>query len=527
MSPHLTRSGIALKPTYVDPAGRGEAPGDFPFTRGRRPHPNASGGWIQRALSGEGSASHSNAQLQYLIAKGQTGLDVIGDAATAAGLDPDHPLAVPSVGTQGVSLCRKQDILDLLTGIPLDQISFSASLPPQATIAGYTIAAETFGFAQDKLRGSLIQAPLYSEDCCYAVHLPVDYRVRASLDSIEYAALHLPRFHGFIEDTYFFSESGLDPVEEMALGFIEIRYLVRRLLQRGLPIDSFAPRIAILVNCGMDFFEEIAKIRATRRIFAKMMRDEFGAQDPRSLSVVITSHTSGLSMTAQQPVNNIIRGTSQAIALVLAGVQALEISAFDEAFRTPSPESHMVGLRTQQILDLEAGVARVADPFGGSYFIEDLTNEMEQRIVARVAEIEALGDAVELVEQGFFRQVFTDAMERQQKDVAKGDLPIVGVNRHQIPDEEDRMLKEIAEQKFDSFQGYVDEIRGWKAGRDKSQVRAAIDRFKRVVESGENVVPATRDCLENDVTFGEIKCATREVMGLPYDFYGMIDAPAL
>ena len=186
---------------------------------------------------------------------------------------------------------------------------------------------------------------------------------------LTYAALNLLRFQGFIEDTYFFSESSLDAVEEMALGFVEIHYLVRRLLQRGLPIDVFAPRIAILVNCGMDLFEEIAKVRATRRIFARMMRDEFGAADPRSLSVVITSHTSGHSMTAQQPVNNIIRGTSQAIALVLAGVQALEIFAFDEAFRTPSPESHLVGLRTQQILDLQAGVARVADPFGGSYFI--------------------------------------------------------------------------------------------------------------------------------------------------------------
>ncbi len=526
MSPNLTRSGIELQAAYADPTGRGETPGEFPFTRGRRAHVNASGGWIQRALSGEGSATHSNAQLKYLISRGQTGIDVIGDAATAAALDPDHPLAVPSVGTQGVSLCRKQDILDLLSGIPLDKISFSASLPPQATIAGYTLAAETYGFAYDQLRGSVIQAPLYSEDCCYAVHLPTEYRVRVALDTIEYAARHLPRFHGFIEDTYFFSESGLDPVEEMALGFVEIRYLTRRLLQRGLPIDLFAPRIAILVNCGMDFFEEIAKIRATRRIFARMMRDEFGASDPRSLSVVITSHTSGLSMTAQQPVNNIIRGASQAICLVMAGVQALEISAFDEAYRTPSPQSHLVGLRTQQILDLEAGVARVADPFGGSYLIESLTDEIEARIAARVREIESLGDAAELVDQGFFRRIFTSAMERQQKDVAKGDLPIVGVNCHQMAEAEDTLLREISEQKIDSFQDHVEDIRAWKAGRDTSVVRAAIDRFKAVVESGENIVPATRDCLDHDVTFGEIKCAAREVMGLPYDFYGLIDAPA-
>ena len=523
--PRITRSGVTLASAYNDPAGGGETPGEFPYTRGRRRAAHGAATWIQRELSGEGTGAHSNAQIRYLIAKGQTGIDVIGDSASAAGLDPDHPLAVDSVGAQGVSLCRKQDILDLLDGLPLDSISFSASLPPQAFVAGYGLAARANGFALESLRGSMIHAPLYGEDCCYASHLPTAYRVRAALDTIEYCVRHLPRFHGYIEDTYFFSESGLDAVEEMALGFVEIRYLTRKLLARGLPVDAFAPRIAILVNCGMDFFEEIAKIRATRRIFARMMRDEFGAQDPRSLSVVITSHTSGLSLTAQQPVNNIVRGTSQALALVLAGVQALEISAFDEAYRTPSPESHLIGLRTQQILDLEAGVGRVADPLGGSYFVEALTDDIEARILARVSEIEALGDAADLVDQGFFRDIFTGAMERQQREVAKGEVGLVGVNCHRIPEAEDTLLRDIAERKIERFDSHVADIRAWKAKRDRGVVLSALDRYRRALDSGENLIPWVEDCLNSDVTFGEIKGASREALGLPFDYYGLVDGP--
>ncbi len=525
MAPHVTRSGVALRDAYGDPAGLCETPGEFPFTRGRRRAAGHGGTWIQRELSGEGTGAHSNAQVRYLISKGQTGIDVIGDAASAAGLDPDHPLASASVGAQGVSLCRKQDVMDLLEGLPLDRISFSASLPPQAFVAGYTLAAEQYGFAAETLRGSMIHAPLYTEDCSYATHLPTGYRVRAALDTIEYCARHLPRFHGYIEDTYFFSESGLDAVEEMALGFVQIRYLTRCLIARGLPVDAFAPRIAILVNCGMDFFEEIAKIRATRRIFARMMRDDFGARDPRSLSVVITSHTSGLSLTAQQPANNIVRGTSQAIALVLAGVQALEISAFDEAYRTPSRESHLVGLRTQQILDLESGIGRVSDPLGGSYFVEALTDEIEAKILTRVAEIEALGDPVDLADQGYFREIFTSAMERQQREVAKGEIHVVGVNCHQIPAEEDTLLRDLAEQKIAVFDDHVAEIRAWKAGRDRSAVLAALDRYRTGVVSGANLIPLVRDCLNSDVTFGEMKGAAREALGLPWDHYGLVDGP--
>ena len=252
--------------------------------------------------------------------------------------------------------------------------------------------------------------------------MPFKLRVRLAVDSIAFCSTEMPKFHAFLEDTYFISEGGLDAVEEMALGFVEMRGLVRELLQRGIAIDRFAPRIAILVNCRMDFFEEIAKIRATRRLFARMMRDEFGARDPRSWAVNIAAHTSGLSLTAQQPVNNIVRGAMQALALALAGVQAIEISTFDEAFRTPSPEAHLVGLRTQQIVHLESSVTRVADPLGGSYYVESLTDEMERRIWEMVQAIEAKGDPAHLSDSGWFRSLFQAAMERHARALADGSL---------------------------------------------------------------------------------------------------------
>ncbi len=517
-----TRSGIEVQSVYNSPQGSGEEAGEFPFTRGWRRHKHSGGSWIQRELSGEGTGAHSNRQLLYLISRGQTGMDVISDSATSLGLDPDHPMSRDSVGTQGVSLCRRQDVLDLLKDIPLDKVSFSCSLPPTTTVAGLMLACDSYGFSPSVIRGSMINAPLYGEPCCYATHFPTDYRVRSTLDVIEYCVKNLPRYHGHIEDTYFFAESGLDGVEEMALGFVQIRYLTRKLVEeRGLSVDSFAPRVAILVNCGMDFFEEVAKIRATRRIWAKMMRDEFHAQDPRSLSVIITSHTSGLSLTAQQPTNNIIRGTSQALSLVMAGVQAMEISTFDEAYRTPSPEAHMVGLRTQQIIDLETGVGAVADPLGGSYFVESLTDEMEARILARVAEIEAQGDPADLCDNGYFREIFTNAMERQHREIVKGEVAQVGVNCHKLPAEEDTMLKDVAEQKIPVFSEHIEDVIAWKKRRDMGAVRGSLKRYFDAVKNGTNLVDATMDCMVNDASFGEMRGSARLALGDSWDYYGL------
>lgn len=521
-----TRSGIPIGPAYLSADGQGERPGEFPFTRGRAPRPHGTGGWIQRELSGESDARQSNRQIHYLIKHGQTGIDVIGDSPTQAMMDPDHPLAQDAVGTQGVSLCRKQDFIDLFREVPFERVSVSSSVPPIVALAGLKIAAREAGFPIGKLRGSILQVPLYSETCCYAVHLPVEFRVRMSLDSMAYCAQTMPKFHSYVEDTYFFSESGLPPVEEMALGFVQIRHLTRRLIARGVPVDAFAPRIAVLVNCGMEFFEEIAKIRATRRLFAKMMRDEFGARDPRSLSVAISSHTSGLSLTAQQPANNIARSTLQALSLALAGIQAMEVSAFDEAFRTPSPESHLVGLRIQQIIDLETGAAQVADPLGGSYFVEALTDAVEARIRARVGEIEALGDPEELSRSGYFKAIFHAAMEESQRLVGSGELAVVGVNLHRIPDEEDLLLRTVSERKIEPCLEQIERVIAFKRSRDSGPVLDALDRLRAAVGGDANLVPAVAGALDAGATVGEIAGAMREGLGLPYDPHGLAGPPA-
>jgi methylmalonyl-CoA mutase N-terminal domain/subunit len=532
MAEKLTRSGVPLKPFYVQgdvPAAADPAPpGEFPFTRGRLGSGRKPAAWIQRELSGEGDPAHSNAQLHYLIGKGQTGVDVIGDSPTQAQMDPDHPLAAHSVGTQGVSVCCKDDYLELFRGIPLDAISISSSVPALFSMTGLYLAARSAGVAPERVRGSALQVPLYSEDCGYPTQLPCELRARLSADVMEFCAAAMPRFHAYVEDTYFFSESGLTGVEEMALGFVEIRFLVRELLRRGVPVDRFAPRIAILVNCSMDFYEEVAKLRATRRIYARMMKEEFGAQDPRSMSVNLTSHTSGLSLTAEQPANNIVRGTVQALALAMGGAQAIEISAFDEAYRTPSRESHLVGLRTQQILELEAGVSQVADPFGGSYFMEALTAELEQRIEAMVREIESAGDAIQLADSGWFKAFFHRAMERHARGVREGQVQVVGHNVHRVPDEEDLLLRDVSERKIEPWRARVERIRAFKAGRGRERLHAALGAVLDAARGRTaNLVPPVLAAVEADATMGEITGTLRMGYGFPYDPHRMTVHPTL
>jgi methylmalonyl-CoA mutase cobalamin-binding domain/chain len=520
-----TRSGISIKDFYGpnDLNGshhRTEEPGTFPYTRGRRATSPKVGAWIQRELSGEGDAKRSNQQFHYLIGKGQTGLDVIGDSPTQALMDPDHPLAANAIGTQGVSVCNKDDYLQLFDDIPYDRVSVSLSLPGLFGTAGLYLAARNHGFPAARLRGSTVLTPFYSEDVSYAIGLPFDARVRLASDVIEFGAREMPKFHSFLEDTYYFSESGLDPVEEMALGFIEIRHLVREVLKRGVDIDSFAPRIAILVNCSMDFFGEIAKIRATRRLFARMMKDEFGAKDPRSWSVVVTSHTSGLTLTAQQLTNNIVRGTTQALALVLAGTHAIEISAFDEALRTPTEEAHLVGLRTQQIIEAETGVTQVVDPLGGSYYVEWLTGEMERRIWDMVEEIEAKGPAADLNDSGWFRAFFEEKMQRYYGRLERREQVVVGVNAHELAPEQDTLLRGVSETKILPFRERIDELKRFKANRDLERLKAALVTVRERTKEGQNLVPPVIDAMEARATMGEIAGVIRQAYEFPYDPHG-------
>jgi methylmalonyl-CoA mutase N-terminal domain/subunit len=491
-------------------------PGAYPYTRGVRAR--SARGWIERELAGEGDPARSNAQLMELLARGQTGIDVIGDAPTMACLDPDHPFARHAIGTQGVSLCCLDDYRTLYRDLPLDRLTLSHSLPAAFLIAALYCLARERGLSPDALRGSVVQSPYFGEDCGYAVHMAFPLRVRLAADSIAFASREMSRFHTFLEDTYYISEAGLDAVEEMALGFVELRGLVRTLLKRGLPIDVFAPRIAILVNCRMDFFEEIAKIRATRRLYARMMREEFGAGDPRSWAVNVTAHTSGLSLTAPQPANNIVRGAIQALALACAGVQALEVSTFDEAYRTPGPEAHLVGLRTQQIVALESNVTRVADPLGGAYYLEALTDDLEGRIRTMIDRLEAMGDPRALAESGWFRRLFEAAMERHARAVAEGTIPKVGVNVHTVPEEHDRLLRDLVQRKIEPSLERVEWVRAYRARRDAGPWRAALAALEAAArDESADLMPGIVAATEAGATLGEMAGVLRRAGGAAAD----------
>jgi methylmalonyl-CoA mutase N-terminal domain/subunit len=504
-------------------------PGEFPHTRGTRAprarRPDQGHDFIVRELSGEGSPRRSNEQFHYLLEHGATGLDVIGDTPTQCFLDPDHPFARHAVGNQGVSVCRGADYVELYEGIPLDRVSCDHSLPGGFATAGFFLAAERHGFDAGALRGSAILPPLYAEDTAYSSNLPVELHMRLATDSIEFAAEHMPRYHPFIEDTYYISDGSVDIVDEMALGFVELREVVRRLLDRGLKVDAFAPRIALLVNCRMDFFAEVAKIRASRRLYARMMREEFGARDPRSLAINVAAHTSGATMTAQQLGNNIARGAIQATALYMAGVRAMEISAFDEALRTPSKDAHVVALGTQHVVQLESGVADVADPLGGSWYVERLTTEIEDRIRARIAQIEADGDVVELAQGGYFRGIFEEAMVANDVALRGGGRPIVGVSVNRIPESQDTLLREVAEERIEPDYERIAAIAAWRGARDGAAVTAALDRLENRCRDGANVMPGLLEALRAEASMGECIGVLRECYGRPYDPLGGTERP--
>jgi methylmalonyl-CoA mutase N-terminal domain/subunit len=532
MTEQFTQAGIPLKPLYkpediadLDYDTQLADPGQYPFTRGNRLK-TGKGAWIHRELSGEGDPSISNQQIKNLIAMGQTGMDVIGDSPTQGLMDADHPIAEKTAGTQGTSLCRQQDYNDLFNGLPIDSMSTSMSLPPSFGVAGLFTAAEDMGVDPAVLRGSVVNGPFYGEECSYAIHMPFKLRVRLGTDAIEFATKKMPKFHAFLEDTYFIADAGLNIVEEMALGFVEVRHLTRELLSRGLDIDDFAPRIAFLVDCRMDFFEAIAQIRATRRLYARMMKEEFNAKDPRSLAVNIASHTSGLSMTAQQPINNVVRGTVEAMALALSGVQAMEISTFDEAYRTPSKEAHEVGLRTQQILELETNVSAVNDPFGGSYFIESLTNEVETRIWDMVMELEAHGDNEKVADGGVFRSIITNAAGRYAQEMADGTLKKVGVNAFTVPEEEDKLLKEVTSTKIEPCTQQVEKIKEFRASRNMDQVKQSLkDLHGMASQEKPNLIYGICDGYRAGATMGEMAGVMRQAYGRPYDPYQMVTSP--
>jgi methylmalonyl-CoA mutase N-terminal domain/subunit len=505
-------------------------PGSYPYTRGKYPEMYRRKVWIQRTLTGEGSPSKTNKILKELLAQGATAIDVVTDNPTWACLDSDHPLAEFSVGTSGVPLCTLDDFRELFDGIPIDKISISFStFNHPFVIAALSLIAEERGIAPSMLRGSITPELTYTDLMTYDAKVPIEMRLRLQVDTIRYCVKEMPKFYPLYIDTYFIAEALLDVVDEIALGIMSAKLIINETLKRGLNIDDFGPRIGWLASCHMDFFAEIAKFRALRRIWARMMREEYGAKNPKSMALTITCHTSGIELTAQQPILNIVRGTIQALAAILGGVQAVEISCFDEPFRIPTREAAIISLRTQQIIEHEARIFEVADPLGGSYFIESLVNEIEQAVYNRLEEFKRAGDMLKLLKTGYFKNLFDDHLLKRQQLIESGELKKVGVNIFNVTPEEDFMYKWIEGLTKELPKPCLEQIektKKLKRARDLSKLRAALRRlYYAAQDENENIVYPIKDALKAGATIQEITGVIRLAYNEPYDPFGNAEPP--
>ncbi len=529
-----TWSGIPVKNVYtpadiaVDYEKDLGNPGTYPYTRGIHEQMYRRRPWSTRNLCGLESPLKTNERLRYLMREGQSGIAIVPDTPTQLGVDADHPLVAPQVGTQGVPLYCLRDMDELLQGIAMEEMTFSISV---CSIAAPVILAQVCALARRrridprKLRGSIQNDPIQARHCSYDINNPLDLCLRVCVDAIEFCVKEMPSWHSLTANAYDLRESGADSVQEMGLALANAIGYIELALKRGLDIDSFAQQMLIICSSHMDFFEQIAKIRATRRVWAKLMKERFGAKTPQSMKLTIAVHTAGSSLTAQQPINNVIRGTIEALAAVLAGGQGIDLSCYDEALCTPTEESAMVALRTQQIILQESGVEKVADPLGGSYYLEHLTNAVEAGIWDLLREIDAVGGIVKAAESGWFRKVLEQSAVELYKDIDSGKRKVVGQNVHRIPDDQDNLLR-IGKIHLEPGLEHVQRIRELKAGRNARKTEASLGKLYRDAKDGaRNLMPSIVDAVSSDAMIGEIMGTLRVAYGRPYDPYEMVQPP--
>lgn len=492
----------------------------MPFARAGHPEMYRKRFWITRQLAGLETAAATNQRLQYLIANGQTGLAIVPDTPTQLGLDSDHPLGARSVGTQGVPLCTVEDMEQMLEGIDLRRITASFSYPGVGVpvlLGQFLAVADKRGVPWSELRGSFQNDPLQATHTCYDAGTPLDLGMRLAVDTMEHCARHVPGFHPTTVNAYDLRESGLNAAEEIGVAISMAQAYIEETLKRGPAIDQVGPGILLICAAHIDLFEEIAKFRAARRIWSRMMREHFGAKEDRTCRLTLAVHTAGSSLFPQQPINNVVRGTVEAMAAILGGCQGLDLSAFDEPVDLPSEQAAMVALRTQQILALESGVANVADPLGGSWYIEELTDEVERRARAVMDEIAGFGGMVAAAKAGWLRRLMDERQWALQSSIESGDRPIVGVNCHQIPPEQDTLLSFRGEHPEPSKE-QVEIVKEFRLRRDAGRVREALKRLKgRVEVPSENLVLPIKSAVSTGATLGEVLGTIREAYGLPYD----------
>jgi methylmalonyl-CoA mutase N-terminal domain/subunit len=487
-------------------------PGEYPFTRGIHPTLHRSKLWTMRMFAGFGTAEETNARFKYLLEQGQTGLSIAFDLATLMGYDTDQPEALGEFGKCGVAVSSLKDMEILLDGIPLDKVSTSMTINSPAAIiwAMYIVAAEKQGVHPEQLRGT-IQNDILKEFIAQKEFIfPPEPSMRLVVDTMEYGSRHVPQWNTISISGYHIREAGSTAAQELAFTLADGMEYVRWGIARGLDVDEFAPRLSFFFNAHNDFFEEIAKYRAARRIWAREMRETFKARNPRSWLLRFHTQTAGVSLTAQQPENNVVRVTIQALAAVLGGTQSLHTNSLDEALALPSELAVTIALRTQQIIAEESGVANTVDPLGGSFFVEAQTNRIEQQAYDYFRRIEDLGGVIPAIEKGFFQSEIADAAYRYQREIDEGVRKIVGVNAYV----EDKPLTiPILEMDPQGYERQVARLADVRRTRDAGRVGQALDRLRLACQGTENVMPYLLDCVRAYATLGEMIGVMKEVFG--------------
>lgn len=503
-------------------------PGQFPYTRGIHADMFRGRLWTLREVCGYGTPEETNERCRFLMAEGVGGLNVIPDNPSIMGLDSDHPRAVDDVGLQGVPMCSLQDMELLMQGIPMEKVSMSlivSSTQTPVALSQYLALAEKNGLRPENLAGTTQNDPVHCRYAGFAISSPLNLALKTAVDVIEYCSLRMPRWYPVNVNMYDLREQGLTAPQEVAFGFSMALLYIEGTLARGLSIDSFAPRFAFYCSAQIDFFEEIAKYRAARRIWARLMKERFGAKDPKSWQFKFGVHTAGCSLVPHQPENNSIRVAYEALAAVLGGVQSLHCCSYDEPISLPSEESVRLAMRTQQILAYETGVATVADPLGGSYYVESLTDQMEQEIVALMDRVEAVGGMKEALETGWLDAQFDEAALQYQREVEGNERIVVGLNAFRT-DEETR-LRTVHRVAPSSAVRQIERVSGLKKTRNEKHVKRALLDLKSKAETGEkeNLIQVMVEASKQYATLAEILGTVRVVMGEAYDPLGVLTHP--
>jgi methylmalonyl-CoA mutase N-terminal domain/subunit len=478
-------------------------PGEYPYTRGIHPTLHRSRLWTMRMFAGFGAAEETNQRFKYLLDQGQTGLSIAFDLATLMGYDTDDPQAYGEFGKCGVAVSSLKDMEILLDGIPLDQVSTSMTINSPAAIiwAMYIAAAEKQGVRSEQLRGT-IQNDILKEYIAQKEYIfPPEPSMRLVVDTIEFGVYHAPKWNPISISGYHIREAGSTAAQELAFTLADGLEYVRWGLRRGLFIDDFAPRLSFFFNAHNDFFEEIAKYRAARRIWAREMRQTFGAQNPLSWLMRFHTQTAGVSLTSQQPENNIVRVAIQALAAVLGGTQSLHTNSMDEALALPSEHAVTIALRTQQIIAEESGVVNTVDPLGGSFFVEAQTNLIEAQAYDYFRRINELGGVLPAIEKGFFQSEISDAAYRYQREIDHGMRNIVGVNAYE---EKKPLSIPILEMDPQGYQRQVARLANVRLNRDSGRVGQALDRLRIACQGTENTMPYILDAVRSYATLGEM-----------------------